>query len=225
VLKSIVPAVVAGLFTLGANSLEAQSCLGTASFTAGPARLGVAGAFPEGAKEFGGQLAYGQVNGGFGAVSVARATANDADVSSMTYGVTGGYQLNLGQRGGAQLCPVGGLSYSTTDEVEFLGSSIDASARTFQAGLAVGAPLNAGATAQLVPFGSLSLANTSATVTVDGEDSSNDETYGVMQLGAGLVLGRAITVQPSVSIPLGLEDADAVFSVAMGFNFGARGAR
>jgi hypothetical protein len=216
-------AALAGLVMFGAAELSAQACVGAASFAGGPVRLGAAVSFMDGAKQYGAQVGLGRADGAFGAVEVARADLDDTEVGGMSYVGSIGYQVPVGAARRAQVCPVGSFRYQrVADDDPFLGS-FEARARTFTAGLALGAPFPAGATTEFVPFGSVSMANGRATLEFDGVEESASETYGIVDLGAGFIFNRAITLRPSISFPVGLDNSDAIFTVGLGFNFGGQG--
>jgi hypothetical protein len=219
--KVVFSAALAGLVVFGAAELSAQACVGTASFAGGPVRLGGGVSFMDGATQYGAQLGLGRHDGAFGGVEVARADIDDTEVGGMSYLGSVGYQVPVGTARRAQVCPVGSFRFQriAIEDDEFLGS-FEARARTFTAGLAVGAPFPAGATAEFIPYGSISMANQRATLELDGFEESASETFGIIDLGAGFVLNQRITFRPSISFPVGLENSDATMTLGVGFNFG-----
>jgi len=54
-----------------------------------------------------------------------------------------------------------------------------------------------------------------------GTSESSSENYGVVKVGAGFVSNRTLTLQPSVSIPVGLEGAKTSFQIVVALNFGS----
>ena len=53
---------------------------------------------------------------------------------------------------------------------------------------------------------------------------SASDSYGLAQLGIGLVMNQNISIRPSVDIPLGLTGSNARFGMTLGYNFGSKGA-
>jgi hypothetical protein len=46
-----------------------------------------------------------------------------------------------------------------------------------------------------------------------------DETFGIITFGLGLVLNNRVSILPAVHIPAGLEGVDPNFGVMLGVNF------
>jgi hypothetical protein len=113
-----------------------------------------------------------------------------------------------------QVCPVASFTLSDLPD----GFGVNNSAQTATLGLALGAAVGP-RQLQIVPAGGISLEYER----IKAEDSFNSSTesdaYAVAQLGVGLVL-NSLSIRPEVSIPLGLEGADPVLGVTVGFNFG-----
>jgi len=194
------------------SAAVAQTCTGLASYSRGPIQLTGHGAVVTGIgiHQLGASLGYGRPNGVFGDVSIASTSAAGVD-PYLSYGADLGYQQKMGL---LQVCPV--ASYTLSDLPD--GFGINNSARTATIGLAIGAAVGP-PQLQLVPAGGISLEY----VRTKAEDSFNSSTesdaYAVAQLGVGLVL-NSLSIRPDVSIPLGLEGADPVVGVTVGFNFG-----
>lgn len=91
-------------------------------------------------------------------------------------------------------------------------------------GAAVGFAASSSETFDFVPaFGFKYLfANSDANYTVFGQSGSasalND--YGVSSAAAGFIFNKAVTLRPSVAIPMNVEGGKAAYGIAVGFNFG-----
>jgi hypothetical protein len=73
---------------------------------------------------------------------------------------------------------------------------------------------------QIVPNASFQFANTRLSMD-DGTDSaSGSESYGLLTLGTGFVFNSRYSLNPSISLPMGLEGSDASFSLAGAIHFG-----
>jgi hypothetical protein len=55
---------------------------------------------------------------------------------------------------------------------------------------------------------------------VPAGDAIDSQAGGILDLGAGLIFGNRFTVRPSVAVPLGFDNADPRFGLAVGFSFG-----
>ena len=207
----IVTALVAGV----AATAEAQICAGTAPFSAGQMRVGAAAQFPEGASVYGGEFAWGHQNGSYVGAQLSRMSFDGADVSAMRFGGNAGYEMSFQSMPKLRLCPVAALGYTTGPNQDPINTSmID-----YSLGAAVGTAFAAGENIAIVP--SATLAWTGARIKVDDGTSSisGSDSWLQANLAAGIVINRAITVAPTVSIPF--EDgADNLFGVAVSYNFG-----
>jgi hypothetical protein len=205
-----------GLALLGLmrSAAVAQTCTGLASYSRGPIQLAGHGSVvtEAGIHQLGASLGYGRTNSVFGDVSIGSTSADGVD-SYLSYGAGLGYQQKMGM---LQVCPV--ASYAITDLPD--GFGVNNSASTATIGLAIGAAIGP-RQLQLVPAGGISLEY----VRTKAEDAFNSSTesdaYGVAHLGLGVVL-NSLSIRPDVSIPLGIEGADPVVGVTVGFNFGKR---
>jgi hypothetical protein len=73
---------------------------------------------------------------------------------------------------------------------------------------------------RILPNASFQFANTRATVD-DGEGSTSDsESYGLLTVGTGFVFNSRYSLNPSLSIPIGLTGGDAAFGLMGAINFG-----
>jgi len=83
--------------------------------------------------------------------------------------------------------------------------------------------VTASPTVSVIPFGSFSYVHGTATVSVPGLGSeSASDSFGMAELGLGLLLNQRVSIRPSVSLPVGLDGSSATFNFAVGFQVGAR---
>lgn len=192
----------------------AQTCMGMASFSSGPVQVSGNAAFASGANRFGAGLAYGARGGIFAGADVGTTSYDGLD-ASLDFGATLGYQMQVGK---AQVCPIANASYDNGPDSDADG--VNSSVKSAGFGLSVGTPLGTNRM-QIVPSAGVGLVYSKAKVEISGLGSGEgSDTYGLAQLGLGLVFNQNIAVRPSVSIPLGLDNSDATFGVSVGFNFG-----
>ncbi len=213
---------VAAALLVGSSALEAQTCLGTASFATGPTRAGVEVTFDDGATAYGAELAFGRAEGGFAGVNAALHTIDDLDESAFGIGGTLGLQRAVAAYAGAQLCPVLSAGYIFGPNFDVSGLEFESSTLLGSAGLAFGVPFQLSPAAAIVPFGQARVAYGRSSVSAGGQSESFSDTYGLLGLGAGVVLNQRITIRPTISIPVGLDDSDATFSIGAAVNFGAQ---
>jgi hypothetical protein len=79
---------------------------------------------------------------------------------------------------------------------------------------------------KIVPTAGISWAHTKLSAKNDAGTSlgSASDSYGLAQLGVGLVMNQNISIRPSVDIPLGLTGSSARFGMTLGYNFGSKAA-
>jgi hypothetical protein len=92
----------------------------------------------------------------------------------------------------------------------------DISSRNFAFGAAVGALVGNSSQVQILPNASFQFANTR----VEIDDAAGSESYGLLTLGTGFVFNSRFSVNPSISIPMGLDGSDASFGLSGAINFG-----
>ena len=101
-----------------------------------------------------------------------------------------------------------------------LGTGTDTSSRTLAFGASVGALLVRNPQLQILPNASFQFANTRASVD-DGTDSASDsQSYALLTLGTGFVFNSRFSLNPSISIPIGLDGGDTSFGLMGAMNFG-----
>jgi hypothetical protein len=207
----IVTALVAGV----ATSAEAQICAGTAPFTAGHMRVGAAADFPEGFKTYGAEFAWGHQSGAYVGASLGRLTIDDTDLSGLRFGGNAGYEIATEAMPRFRFCPVAGLTYTHGPNEDPAKSST----LEYNFGGAVGTALPAGDNIAIVPsaglhFAGMRVKTESGTTSLEVSDS-----WLQARLAAGIVINRAITIAPVVTLPF--EDGrDATFGFAASYNFG-----
>lgn len=204
---------------------SAQTCTGAASFR-NPVRVaGILGT-GDNVTTIGADLLFGTPEGPFGGVGVALDDFDGLDESATTIQGTLGYQVPIGtsrrNAGGPTFCPIATLGYTLGPD--YRSSGVDYESRTLgaSAGFSVGAPVALTPAVNLVPFGGLRLiyARNMVSVANSDVDTKNTDSYGALDLGAGLTFNDRFTVRPAVSIPIGLDNADSRFSLLFGLNFG-----
>ena len=97
---------------------------------------------------------------------------------------------------------------------------MDLSGRTLSFGASVGALLGRNPLLRFVPNAAFQFANTRATVDDGTNSASNSESYALLTLGTGFVFNSRFSLNPSISLPIGLDGANASFGLMGAMNFG-----
>jgi hypothetical protein len=194
---------------------HAQLCTGGASLADRPLQLSAGGEFGGGSRLFQGGLTYGSERG-FGGLLLGGVTYDDFRGTTFVVGGHGGIEVPIGA---AQLCPIAAVAFGLgPNNIE--GSGIDASSQGVSAGLSFGIRTAESPQFYLVPTIGLSFAYSRAKLSGAGESITDSNTYGVLGAGLGFVFSKQVTLQPSVNLPIGLEDSDPTFGIAVGICLG-----
>ncbi|HEY7634887.1 MAG TPA: hypothetical protein VH763_05060 [Gemmatimonadales bacterium] len=197
----------------------AQTCVGMPSFSSGQMQLAGGGTFADGANSFGGTFGYGVPKGLYGKAGIGTTSYDGLGGSSFDFNVGGGYQVPLHASRVAELCPVASLSLGSGPN-DIVGTGADMSSRTFAAGASVGALLGRSPQLRFVPNASFQFANTRVKLDDGTDPASDSQTYGLLSLGTGFVFNSRFSLNPSISIPVGLDGGDASFGIIGAMNFG-----
>jgi hypothetical protein len=205
-------------FYLAAQA-AAQTCVGMPSFSSGQMQLAGGGQFADGANSFGGTFGYGTPKGLYGKAGIGSTSYDGLDGSSFDFGVGGGYQVPLHSSRMAELCPIASLNLGSGPN-DILGSGVDMSSRTIAFGASVGALVNRNPQLRILPNASFQFANSRVKLD-DGTGSAADsQSYGLLSLGTGFVFNSRFSLNPSISIPVGLDGGDTSFGLIGAMNFG-----
>jgi hypothetical protein len=197
----------------------AQTCVGMPSFASGQMQIAGGGQFVSGANSFGGTFGYGAPKGLYGKAGIGTTSYDAFNGSSFDLNAGGGYQIPLHTSRTAELCPVANLSLGSGPK-DVLGSGVDLSSRTLAFGASVGAILGRNPQLRILPNASFQFANTRATADDGTTSSSDSESYGLLTLGTGFVFNSRLSLNPSISIPVGLTGGDTSFGLVGAMNFG-----
>ncbi len=214
---------VAVLVSLAAFSqTHAQVCEGAASFSAGPVRLGAGLSVDSDAQSYGGQLAFGAPSGPFVNGTVSSVQYKDVSGSGLSVGGDAGFAIDLNPQRTVQFCPEVGFAYQTGPNFDTGFGSVSISTHGFSFGGAIGGVALQSPGFDFVPFVGGSYVIAQGTASGGGFSSSSNQNYGVATVGAGFVVSRVLTIQPSVSVPLGLNGGVVSFQLAVAFNAGGQ---
>ena len=201
--------------------MEAQACQGTAAFAAGPIRLGGDYTSGDGWKGYGLDVGVGAKTGAYAEASVSRAEFSDIDGSGKAVGFGAGYAINLNRAHTVQFCPLVTAAFESGPDIDYGNSTIETSTRAFGFGGTFGGAVPVTPTLDLVPFAGAAFLTERLSATLDGTSDSQSANFGLLDVGAGFVINKTLTLQPSVSIPFGVDGGKSSFALALSFNFGS----
>ena len=215
--------LVAGLVGV-ANSLNAQTCAGNASYNAGPMRVGagfqstVNADQGAGMKAYGLEFGMGAQNGLYGAVSYDRWSPESG--SGMNgFGVNGGWSYDMNQAKTIQVCPVAAFNYVKLPDQ----GGASASDHAFVFGGTIGTTMAMSSTLNFVPFAGIVRQRETVSASAAGTTFSQTESYENITLGAGFVMNRTLTIRPAFVLSAGVPSGTTIpnqFQLGFDYNFG-----
>jgi len=215
--------VALGIVALSATRMAAQTCAGAASFSSGPIRLGAALASGDGVKSYGVTMGVGSKdNPLFAQGHLGRAEYSDVDANGTLVGLGAGYAIDVNPTKTVQFCPIAAFNYQSGPDIDFGTSKISTTGRAFGIGGALGGTVPVSPTLDVVPFAAASYVLSRVSATLDGDTQSASKDYTEIDIGAGFVLNKTLTLQPAIAIPVGLDGAKSSFQLALSFNFGSQ---
>ena len=199
----------------------AQVCTGQAPIgRSSPGIFGAGVSFAEGIASYGFSIGGG-TDAAFGRGGFAVNHYDEDEFDTWAVGAVGGSQIAADASRRIQICPVGQFTYEWRNDIQ--GSGVDLSALTTGAGVLAGFVAAESASAQLVPTVGLAVNRTTVKISVEDFGSERvSRTYGVAQLGLGIILNRRSAITPSVAIPFGIDDVEPSFSLVFSYAFGGR---
>ena len=217
--------LVAIALELSAALAAAQTCLGTASFSSGRVRLSAA--LEEATshdKGYGVDIDVGAA-GPFAGVGLTRAEYDGIEGAGTVFGAGAGYAINLNATKTVQFCPTAGFRYQTGPDVVFETTTIHNSSRGIGFGGSCGGVVRVAPTFDIVPFVDASYTNWRTRYSAQGMSGSESFDYGEIDVGAGFVINKTLTLSPSVSFPVRVEGYPTSFGLSVAFNFGGSSKR
>jgi hypothetical protein len=203
--------------------VNAQRCLGTASFADGHLRAQVGTSSAADWRYYQVGLTMGRERGAFVTGAASRGTYEHSDVTFNGLSGSVGYQVPVGTR--LQVCPqvFVGRSTSTWNAGR---SHVDYWSTATGISTAVGVSAWSSRRFDLVPSAELTYTRSSGRMqaATGGVENEARGTYGSggLLLASGLIFGKVITVNPFISLPVGVRGAKHVTGVSVSINFGSR---
>ncbi len=191
--------LVAGI----ANTTAAQVCQGTAPFSAGSARVGAGMQVTDGAKAYGGGLAFGSSNSLFASADVVHTQFDDVDGGANGFNLQGGYSIAMNTLADGSALSNRGFRVSVRARL----STPDSARSTARYGRSRSADRSARRSRCRRPSTSFrSAVRRTRWITSPARSTgclSSGDHNTRSSLGAGLVFNKVLTIQPSVVHPRG----------------------
>jgi hypothetical protein len=196
-----------------------------------PLQLGVGASFTDGSKGAGLQFGLGAQQGPFMNLGVSLTSYDGLDGTGTSVGGSIGYDVAVtptpatgpAPSTSVSFCPIASIAYTKLPSFSDGLSDYDVHEVDAGGGVALGVSVTASPSVSVIPFGSFIYSYGRATVSSAGFGSeSASDSFGVAQLGMGLLMNQRITLRPSVSIPVGIEGSNPIFNFAVGFQVGSR---
>lgn len=217
-LTRVAVVVLAGMLTFARDG-RAQSCLGNASFASGAVRLGVSGTFTDGSNLYAGELALGAPNGAFVSGSGGSTSHTNGAGTNSVIGATVGLEVAVAPR--VSFCPLLHYTHTSYPDVSFGNAVVTTTGDALGFGGALGATTTVTPNLDVIPYVSAEYVHATTTASeVDLGSQTESQGYGIIAVGAGLVINKVITFRPSVSRPIGFTGAKTSVAVGVSINFG-----
>ena len=208
---------VAGL-ALWAGTAAAQVCQGDLSFRNSSTHVGAALSVSDNITSFGGGATFGHGQGLYagGSVGISRYSNLNGNGVALSGGM--GYSMPLQQRSKWQICPGGTLTLGFGPSANVGAGTMHFSSQTFSLGASVGTALPLSKTVNLLPFGSAAFGYTRVAARLNGNTTSDTDTYLLLGMGAGFQLTPSLVLRPALSLAAGANLIDdTVFGLSVTF--------
>lgn len=205
---------------LAPAGLAAQTCLGNPSFRVNHLQLAGEALFDENVTTFGAMFTGGS-NSYFGGLGAGGASTDGVDGTTLLVRGQVGSQVPVSASGAAQVCPIltAELGFGP-DDIDGLGTNYGS--RAFGFGLALGGVMASTGMLELVPSISAGFQYRAGIFDAVGGSTTVSDTYGTVGAALGLVMNQSLALRPSVTLPVGIEDAKPIFGIGVTLNYGGR---
>ena len=201
------------------STVDAQTCSGAAPFNRGPVRVGVGFSYSDAANSYGGGLGIGSSRDGPFATANGFAIEYDG-IEEIGTGFSVGAGIPFRVSNSIEFCPLMGFYHQSLNLDDPDLGTLRLTTRGFSFGGSIGGVAAASSNFEVVPHASGEFVAAKGTASLLGESASESDSYFAVGVGAGFVVRRIISIRPSIAYAFGVEEADPVFSLAIGVNFG-----
>lgn len=201
----------------------AQRCLGTASFTDGHLRAQIGTSSVADWRYYQVGLTIGRERGAFVSGVVSRGRYKSYDLTDDGLGASVGYQVPIGTRW--QLCPKLNVSRSSST---WLASGTHLFYWSTSTGISAALGVTAWSSRhfEFVPSAELVYAISSARMQSATQgierEARGSVRGGGLSITPGLIFGKAVTLGPFVTVPVGDKGAESIYGASVAFSFESR---
>lgn len=143
----------------------------------------------------------------------------DFDVSAWGVNFIAGGQVAADATRRVVICPLATVGYERASDI--LGTGINLSNITTNGGVAVGAIVSQTATVGVVPYAAFLISNSQTTLSDGVTSGSDQETFGILRVGVGLVFGKS-SITPEIAVPIAQDGGETAFAITYAFSFARR---
>jgi hypothetical protein len=213
--RSALPLLAIMMFCMGAvDRASAQVCLGRPSFKAAPTNVSLSADFTKGVKTISGGLGFGN-NKAFGAVGAGYVSYSDFDASAVAFNFAAGLSIPVSNASRVRICPIAQFSYVNGPTEESILGTLKITSLGLLGGVAIGGAVPVSPGFSVIPNARAGVLYRHSSASLGGDLGSKSETGGLLSGGVSLFFGTNFTLEPSVSIPLGFNTSDPIFSIGM----------
>lgn len=204
---------------LASSVLQAQACFGNASFASNHLQMNGDVAFNKDVEELGASIVSGS-NSAFAGLGVASSSVDGGDAIVAIRGNVG-YQVPVNRARSVQVCPVLRASVGLPIK-DYNGLGGELTTQSYGLGLNLGGELIRAERLALVP--SLSVGVQRDVIRISGGTAPDafQDTFAYAGLAVGIVVNRALSLRPSVTIPFEARLDSPIVGVGLALNFGGR---
>ena len=214
---NVLVGAVAGV-AICATAATAQVCQGDLSFRGSSTHIGGALAVSNNSTSFGGGVTVGRPRGWYTGGSVGMASYNNIDGHSLGIGAGLGYAMPLQQKSKWQICPGGTVNLAFGPTVAVGPNDMHLSSQTVSLGASIGTAVALSKSVNLLPFGSAAFGYTRATAKINGNSTTNTDSYLLLGMGAGFQLTPSLVLRPALNLAAGADLIDdTVFGLSVTF--------
>ncbi len=209
------------LCVVPARRVSAQVCLGKPSLKAAPTNIGIGAEFTDGAKGISGGVTFGN-DKAFGGAGIGYLSYSDFDASSTVFTGAGGLSIPVSEASGVRICPLAQATYGYGPNEESVLGQLKITTLGLLGGVAIGGAVEVSPGFSVIPNARGGVLFQRASVSLNGNSESANETGGLVSGGVSLLFGTNFTLEPSVSVPVGFDSNDPVFSIGVTVGFKRR---
>ena len=215
--RSILP--IALIAVTVPTTAAAQVCLGNASFAANHLQMSGSYTFTSDFDELGAAFTSGS-NSVFAGLGVSSYSVDGGD-PNLRIGGTLGYQVPVSAKGRVQACPLLRATYGLPTD-DYNGTGGELTTQSYGIGLAFGGTLLQRERLALIPSVQASVQRDIFTVRGGLAPDDLADTYATVGVALGIVMNDALSLRPSMSLPVNAAFDEWLFGIGLSLNYGRR---